>query len=73
MGTPYTGKKPMQPHRDLIIAWANGAEIQVELDGEWVDTPTPSWSINADYRIKPQPKAVIGLIAEIVHSRPGRS
>lgn len=56
MGTPYTGKKPMQPHRDLIIAWANGAEIQSELDGEWIDTPTPSWSINADYRIKPQLK-----------------
>lgn len=42
-------------HRDLIIAWANGAEIQVyfELKNIWLDVKSPSWDIDEEYRIKP--------------------
>ncbi len=53
----------MKPHKykDLIIAWANGAEIQVKYDikDEWInwdDSDSPSWHENFEYRIKPEPK-----------------
>lgn len=47
-------------HADLIIAWANGATIQLSKGdsgtGGWVDVSDPSWSTACDYRIKPAPK-----------------
>lgn len=53
---PDTSKR--RPHYDLIIAWANGAEIQwfnTEI-GEWQDMKTLSWAEHHQYRIKPNPK-----------------
>ena len=45
---------PPHKHRDLIIAWANGAEIELKrLSGEWELVGTPRWVIEAKYRIKP--------------------
>ena len=46
------------PHRDLIIAWANGAEIECGgYDGaQWALVPVPAWVPNLLYRIKPQPR-----------------
>lgn len=43
-------------HADLIIAWANGAQIQVkfECSDEWANTEFPSWHKNHNYRIKPE-------------------
>jgi len=48
-------------HKDLIIAWANGAEIQIETTSEfdpdvprWVDQSTPTWGKLRNYRIKPR-------------------
>lgn len=45
-------------HRDLIIAWANGAQIQklyARDDFEtWDDEENPTWSSSATYRIKPR-------------------
>ncbi len=45
-------------HCDLIIAWANGAEIQVyfELKNTWLDVKSPMWDNDEEYRIKPEPK-----------------
>ena len=45
-------------HADLIIAWANGAQIQIrdDLDDIWLDTNSPSWVAEYQYRIKPEPK-----------------
>ena len=47
-------------HADLIIAWANGAEIQIYVskrdDWMWVDTCEPMWLESAKYRVKPEPK-----------------
>ena len=55
-------------HRDLIIAWANGAKIErkVYRNGEninepiisesWLGENMPMWSIHEEYRIKPEPK-----------------
>jgi hypothetical protein len=41
-------------HYDLIIEWANGAEIQcLANDGKWYDC-YPSWEISVQYRIKPK-------------------
>ena len=48
-----------QPHKfkDVIIAWANGAEVQYksQMMEEWEDIAEPSWVTSCLYRIKPQP------------------
>ena len=42
-------------HAELIIAWANGAEIEVSNSGvTWGITATPDWNVNLQYRIKPK-------------------
>lgn len=45
-------------HADLIKAWADGAQIQIrdDLDDIWLDTNSPSWVAEYQYRIKPEPK-----------------
>ena len=45
-------------HADLIIEWANGAQIQLYQIGmdDWIDAPTPLWFEVTQYRIKPEPK-----------------
>ena len=45
-------------HYDLIIAWANGAEIQSRNDISvcWEDNPRPMWAHDTMYRIKPEPR-----------------
>ena len=45
---------PPHKHRDLIIEWVNGAEIQVIYDGKWVDQTHPDWENSLKYRVKPQ-------------------
>lgn len=41
----------------VMQAYVDGKQIQVESsDSKWADVPEPSWSINGNYRIKPQPK-----------------
>ena len=41
-------------HADVIIAWANGAEIEfkVKATGDWRKTDTPSWQEDYEYRVK---------------------
>jgi len=43
-------------HAPLIIAWAEGAEIQFkgELSSCWLPTGNPMWRDNYKYRIKPR-------------------
>ena len=43
-------------HADLIIAWANGAEIEYNSDrrGCWEVRGTPQWLGSVEYRIKPE-------------------
>ena len=45
-------------HAELIIAWANGAQIQIKNNSTgWEDMDcTPSWADGFKYRIKPEPK-----------------
>lgn len=49
-------------HADLIIAWANGAEIQFydSKDERWEDCKTIIWNIETKYRIKPEPPKTVG-------------
>ena len=52
----------MKPHKwaKEIKAWADGAEIEVKpyLCNRWVEVTSshPSWDLDNEYRIKPQPK-----------------
>jgi hypothetical protein len=49
-----TQKLSVSKHRETIIAWANGEQIQY-YDGEtWVDTDHPSWAPQVEYRVKPK-------------------
>jgi len=54
-------------HADLIIAWANGAQIQgrFDMDCKWGDAENPSWNPNWDYRIKPETKPDVVRYYEI--------
>lgn len=44
-------------HADLIKAWADGAEIEVQSStgGTWAPAPNPKWLCDQSYRIKPKP------------------
>lgn len=55
-------------HKDLIIAWANGAEIEYfDFDiNKWVPTIAPDWCVNSKYRIKPQPKKKVMLYQAVI-------
>ena len=45
-------------HADVIIAWANGAEIEYRLGPHerWSEAPSPRWYAGFEYRIKPPAK-----------------
>ncbi|MNL44139.1 hypothetical protein D3C87_1666950 [compost metagenome] len=44
-------------HAAIIKAWADGAEIQVCYSTNvWMDVDIPSWRLDKEYRIKPEPK-----------------
>ena len=47
------GLSTKKPHYEYILAWANGADIQVkDSNGNWVDVRVPLWHPNDVYRIK---------------------
>jgi hypothetical protein len=46
-------KRNPKIHKDLIIAWANGAQIQkMGVMNQWIDCD-PEWYAQSQYRIKP--------------------
>ena len=49
MGTPHK-------HRDVIIAWANGEDIEYWSDTaeKWYEDNDPAWRDHMGYRIKPK-------------------
>ena len=49
--------KTPHKHAELIKAWADGAEIEIESpkDGKWYPS-VPDWLTTWNYRIKPEPK-----------------
>lgn len=41
----------------VMQAYVDGKQIQgMCSDGKWVDVPQPSWSINGNFRVKPETK-----------------
>lgn len=48
-------KKVPHKHAALIKAWADGALIEWRWIGEWHPCATPAWSVDSEYRIKPEP------------------
>ena len=40
-------------HADVIIAWANGEDVQV-LGQDWCDVSDPFFAENSEYRVKPK-------------------
>ena len=51
-----------QKHYDLIMAWANGAEIEYcHRYSGWSSTTNPNWDEDTEYRIKPEPKPDVVL------------
>jgi hypothetical protein len=48
--------KQPHKHKDLIVAWANGAEIEWLDENTWVTARPPEWLENLEYRIKPEMK-----------------
>jgi len=57
-------------HYDTIIAWANGAPIEMKdaVADTWHDVQTPSWYESLNYRIKPEPVRDVLRDAYIVNS-----
>ena len=50
MSTPHK-------HAELIKAWADGALIEFHIgENEWDLVGRPSWLVEHEYRIKPEPK-----------------
>lgn len=39
-------------HYDVIMAWANGAEVEVYMSGKWQSTVSPRFREDNEYRIK---------------------
>ena len=50
-------------HYNLIIAWANGAEIERYQNGKWEKVTLPMWIDSTEYRIKPEHKPDVVLYA----------
>lgn len=41
-------------HADVIHAWAEGEEIEIFYNGQWIDAKTPNFCAMYEYRIKPK-------------------
>jgi hypothetical protein len=53
-------------HADVIIAWANGAQIQAKThESVWEDRANPLWAMDREYRIKPEPKHDWGKLVRV--------
>ena len=45
-------------HKDVIIAWANGEEIEFrnpDVHTQWIPIKDPAWLLDIEYRVKPEP------------------
>ena len=51
---PVKQAQTPRPHAELIKAWADGAEIEAMLKGEWTSVDNPLWLATREYRIKPK-------------------
>ena len=59
-------------HYDLIMAWANGAEIEYQTPfGDWFNAK-PEWDEKLEYRVKPKPnkELLVTIDFELVQQEP---
>jgi hypothetical protein len=54
-------------HSAIIKKWADGAEIQVLIDGIWVDIKNPTWLEKEKYRVKPENKRPLTFEEALLH------
>lgn len=45
-------------HRDVILAYADGADIEYYDYGTWRDTPAPQFDPRTEYRVKPKEEII---------------
>jgi len=47
-------------HYDVIVAWANGEEVQANNGAKWYDITSwiPTWNEDVEYRIKPKSELI---------------
>ena len=57
-------------HYDVIVAWAEGKEIQCwsKVSKEWFDDEQPFWFKDYEYRIKPESKPDVVIRESLVLS-----
>lgn len=51
--------KTPHKHAEVIKAWADGAQVEYRShlpSGEWIETQSPDWLEDYEYRIKPEPR-----------------
>lgn len=54
-------EKKRHEHYDMIVAWANGEQIQFKnMRGKWETSISPSWSTGLEYRVKPKLSKLYG-------------
>jgi hypothetical protein len=45
---------PRHKHADVIIAWANGEDVEYKAGKDWYNVINPVWDEEMEYRIKPK-------------------
>ena len=57
--------KTPHKHADTIKAWADGAEIEfldtLSREPLWREATRPTWNVDTDYRVKPEPEPDLHL------------
>jgi len=54
-------------HAELIKKWADGAEIQFKnAYNDWLDSDSPNWDDDIEYRLKPEEKSDFAVSANVV-------
>ena len=55
-------------HYHLIVEWADGKRIQQKLYNEWIACDKPSWNVNSEYRVDPDPVPDFAVSARVMFS-----
>lgn len=64
---PFPPKVPRK-HSELIKKWADGAEIQINHEGNWLNVSFPVWNDDYNYRLKPEEPPLVERECKIVLS-----
>jgi hypothetical protein len=45
-------------HKEVILAYLEGKEVQIKITNGWTEASEPSFNEGTDYRIKPEPQLI---------------